>query len=231
MINKGIIFITVYADLYCDRLRSAKFNFPPNSNLCSGLEIRFGVVMGCLWYSVVPVCPIGPVNIILRPDTWITLQSSRGNDQPAAGRTDVRHQGAAVGAESFRYNSGFVGIVALREFLSCEPLEPVFSAENVGSVSRSGRTSTLAAMADVKRIKWTAHHVLHLPTEAGTLDFFIHHISSILALNQTSGHLFKTIFTQVCEGQAYKLILLRAKIAAGQADQVKILYQAFDHRA
>jgi hypothetical protein len=88
-----------------------------------------------------------------------------------------------MGAESLRYNTSFDGIVALREFLSCEPLEPVLSAENIGSVSRSSRATTLAAMADVKRIKWTAHYVLHLPTEAGTLDFFIHGISSILALN------------------------------------------------
>ena len=134
-----------------------------------------------------------------------------------------------MGAESFRYNTRLNRIIALCELLSCEPLEPVFSAEYVGSVSRSSRATTLAAMADMKRIKWTAHYVPHLPTEAGTLDFFIHHVSSILALNQASGYFFKTIFTQVCEGQAYKLILLRAKIAAGQADQVKILYQAFHH--
>ena len=134
-----------------------------------------------------------------------------------------------MGAESFRYNTRLNRIIALCEILSCEPLEPVLSAEYIGSVSRSSRAPTLAAMADMKRIKWTAHYVPHLPTEAGTLDFLIHHVSSILALNQASGHFFKTIFTHVCEGQAYKLILLRAKIAAGQADQVKILYQAFDH--
>ena len=134
-----------------------------------------------------------------------------------------------MGAESFRYNTGFDGIIALRELLSCEPLESVFGAENVRSVSRSGRATTLAAMADVKCIKWTSHYVLHLATETGTLNFFIHHISSNLTLDQASGYFFKTIFTDVCEGQAYKLILLRTKIAAGQTDQVKVLYQAFDH--
>jgi hypothetical protein len=86
-----------------------------------------------------------------------------------------------MGTESFRNNTGFVGIVAFRQFLPGYPLELVSGGEYVGRVSASGRASTLTAMTDVKRIKRTAHDVLNSATEARTFEFLIHNFTSILA--------------------------------------------------
>ena len=86
-----------------------------------------------------------------------------------------------MGAETFGDDIRHVRGVAFDQVFSRQPLEPICTGEDVGGMRATGRTSALAAMAEMELLERTAYLVLYLAAQAGPFDWSTHDFLLIVA--------------------------------------------------